>query len=109
MIDLGCFALAVAGIIATLRIAFGGRRGSRVDCKEKDVMLCRRILLLPRESPLDQNNALAYGGAKLLGDRQTNLIVVCNDDAHVGVVTRRMLFGVSVTVMAVVAPQRSLR
>jgi len=24
VIDLGCFALAVAGIIATLRIAFGG-------------------------------------------------------------------------------------
>ena len=54
------------------------------------MMLVERILPVARERLVTiRDNALLMEAAKLLGDRHTNLVVVCNDDgAMVGVVTK---------------------
>ena len=58
--------------------------------EEKDVMFVERILPVARERFVTiRDNALLMEAAKLLGDRQTNLVVVCDDGgAMVGVVTK---------------------
>jgi len=58
--------------------------------EEKDVMPVERILHMARERLVTiRDNAPLVEVAKLLGDRQTNLVVVCDDGgAMVGVVTK---------------------
>lgn len=58
--------------------------------KEKDVMFVEKILPVARERLITiRDNALLMEAAKLLGDRQINLVVVCNDGgAMVGVVSK---------------------
>jgi CBS domain-containing protein len=58
--------------------------------EERNVMFVERMLPVARERLITiRDNALLVEAAKLLGDRQTNLVVVCNDDgAMVGVVTK---------------------
>jgi CBS domain-containing protein len=55
-----------------------------------DMLSVDRILPLARERLVTiRDNALLVEAAKLLGDRHTNLVVVCNDDGTmVGVVTK---------------------
>jgi CBS domain-containing protein len=58
--------------------------------KEKDVMSVEKILPAARERLITiRDNAPLLEAAKLLGDGQINLVVVCNDGgAMVGVVTK---------------------
>ena len=58
--------------------------------KEKDVMSVEKILPAARERLITiRDNALLREAARLLSDRHTNLIVVCNDGGvMVGVVTK---------------------
>jgi succinate dehydrogenase hydrophobic membrane anchor protein len=79
-IHLASFALAAAGIVATLRIALGGSVVRTSDRKDVDDDFVERMLPVARERLVTiRHDALLTKAARLLDERHTNLVVVCDD------------------------------